>query len=144
MSTIQNVKTDTPSSLTKLNPEQEKEATEFIEQILPGTKLTQGFHESLKSGVILCDFINKLQPGSVKKINKLKAPFMQMENVGSYLDACRSFGIEPQYLFVTVDLFEGKNLAIVALNVLAVKRHFGYGFIRSTGSTGNVFEREVL
>eukprot|EP01123_Difflugia_compressa_P009384 TRINITY_DN3096_c0_g1_i1.p1 TRINITY_DN3096_c0_g1~~TRINITY_DN3096_c0_g1_i1.p1 ORF type:complete len:140 (-),score=23.05 TRINITY_DN3096_c0_g1_i1:214-633(-) len=136
---LQNVKTDTPSSLTKLNPEQEKEALDFVNQIL-GTSHSD-FAADLKSGVVLCEFVNKLKPGSVKKINKQRMPFMQMENIGYYLDACRAIGIESQYLFVTVDLFEAKNLAIVALNILAVKRHFGYGFERGAGSTGNVFDK---
>jgi len=137
---LQNVKTDTPSSLTKLNPEQEREALDFIGQIL-GTPI-DNFVEGLKSGVVLCEFLNKLKPGSIKKINKQRMPFMQMENIGSYLDACRNIGIETQYLFVTVDLFEAKNLAIVALNILAVKRLTGYGFEKSSGSVGNVFDRE--
>lgn len=78
----------------------------------------------LKDGTLLCEFINALKPGSVPKINRLKAPFMQMvslfvweltlkENINRYLEAVRSCGIENTYLFMTVDLFERKNLAIV-------------------------------
>jgi hypothetical protein len=88
----------------------------------------------LKDGTILCEFINKLKPGSVPKINRQKLPFMQMENINRYLEAVAKHGVESTYLYekhpfvVTVDLFERKNLAIVALNLIAVKRHFGYGF----------------
>ena len=39
------------------------------------------FAELLKDGVMLCTLINALQPGSVKKINTLKAPFKQVRNV---------------------------------------------------------------
>uniref|UniRef100_A0A6B2LRX6 Calponin-homology (CH) domain-containing protein n=1 Tax=Arcella intermedia TaxID=1963864 RepID=A0A6B2LRX6_9EUKA len=121
-----------------MNPEQEKESLEFISQVLGSTVAS---FDDLKSGAILCDFFNKLKPGTIKKINRQRMPFFQMENIGSYLEACRSIGIESQYLFVTVDLFEAKNLAIVALNILAVKRHFGYGFEKSSGSAGTVFDR---
>jgi len=129
-----------PSSLTKLNPAHEKEAREFIEQIT-GEHLQGEFCESLKSGVTLCNFINKLKPGSVGKINKNRMPFMQMENIGSYLTACRDAGIDAQYLFVTVDLFEAKNPAIVALNIIAVKRKFGYGFDKDGAAHNIVFEK---
>ena len=66
---------------------------------------------------------------------------MQMENIGSYLDACRNMGIDAQYLFVTVDLFEAKNPAIVALNIIAVKRKFGYGFVKDGASHATVFDK---
>ena len=38
------------------------------------------FAEHLKDGSVLCTLINCLQPGSVKKINTLKAPFKQVRN----------------------------------------------------------------
>ena len=38
-------------------------------------------HESLRSGVALCTLLNKIKPGTIKKINKFNQPYMQMENI---------------------------------------------------------------
>ena len=65
---------------------------------------------------------NKIQPGVVKKINKGKMPFLQMENINAYLEACHKWGIKTSDQFQTVDLFEQKNKLAVVLNILTVKR----------------------
>ena len=56
----------------------------WIEEVT-GSKLGEmkdqiDFGELLKDGSVLCNLINSLQPGSVKKINTLKAPFKQVIN----------------------------------------------------------------
>lgn len=63
------------------NKEQEAEVLEWIEAVL-GEKLPKGDYEDiLKDGVILCQLINKLAPGSVKKIQTKGTNFQLMENV---------------------------------------------------------------
>ena len=58
----------------------------------------------------------------IKKVNKMPMPFMQMENIGFVNAAMRDYGVQPDYLFVTVDLFEGQNLpqVLIGLRALAV------------------------
>lgn len=66
------------------NKEQEQEILEWIEQVL-GEKLPAGNYEDiLKDGVILCQLINKIVPGSVKKIQTKGTNFQLMENVQRY------------------------------------------------------------
>jgi hypothetical protein len=49
------------------NPQQEKEIMEWMTAVM-GEPLPAGdFAEILKNGVILCQLMNKLSPGSVKK-----------------------------------------------------------------------------
>lgn len=56
----------------------------WIEAVL-GEKLPPGNYEDiLKDGVILCKLINKLAPGSVKKIQAKGTNFQLMENVQRY------------------------------------------------------------
>ena len=51
---------------------------------------------------------------------------MQMENISNYLTACNSkFSIQSIESFMTVDLFEDKNMGAVVLNVLALARAVG-------------------
>jgi hypothetical protein len=81
---------------------------------------TSDFQAVLKSGEVLCTLVNKLWPGSIKAISKSNAPFVQRENITSYLGACRQAGLKEIELFVTADLFEGNNLLAVLDNICAV------------------------
>lgn len=64
--------------------------------------------------------INKLRPGSVKKINTMKMPFKQRENIELYLKGCEEYGLKTQDLFQVNDLFENKNLYMVVDNLFSL------------------------
>jgi len=96
----------------------------------------KGCLKQLKDGVVLCQLINTLQPGSVKKINTMKMPFMQMENISNYLSACSKYGIRTSELFQTVDLFEEANMSAVVFNLLAVARQSGHA-VQQTNKGNN-------
>ena len=71
-------------SQAKFSPERAKQCVTWVEEVT-GSKLGEmkdqiDFGELLKDGSVLCNLINALQPGSVKKINTLKAPFKQVTN----------------------------------------------------------------
>lgn len=76
----------------------------------------------LKSGVVLCNLANCLQPGLVAKVSEVQKPFKQMENISAYLEACREYGVPAQDNFLTVDLFEGKNMGAVVRNLHSLGR----------------------
>ena len=72
-------------SQAKFSPERAKQCVTWIEEVT-GSKLGEmkdqiDFGELLKDGSVLSSLINCLQPGSVKKINTLKAPFKQVIKV---------------------------------------------------------------
>ena len=48
----------------------------------------QSFEENLKTGVVLCELINKIKPGSVKKINKGSFAMKHMENISMFQRGC--------------------------------------------------------
>ncbi|XP_066842669.1 calponin-1-like isoform X5 [Anser cygnoides] len=52
----------------KYDPQRERELRAWIEGAT-GRRIGDNFMDGLKDGVILCELINKLQPGSVQKVN---------------------------------------------------------------------------
>lgn len=66
------------------NKEQEAEVLQWIEDVT-GEKLpSQPYEDVLRDGVILCNLINKIAPGSVKKIQTKGTNFQLMENIQRY------------------------------------------------------------
>lgn len=107
----------------KYDEDNEKEVRGWISSII-GEELPadKSFHEILKSGVVLCKLANKIEPGTIKKINNSKMPFMQMENISAYLNALNKFGVPAHETFQTIDLFEDKNMLQVLNSFFALSR----------------------
>jgi len=105
-----------------------QQALEWIERLTEkqieynGSQLTDSeeFGAILKNGHLLCETINRLRPGTIKKINTLKAPFKERENIELYLKGCESYGLKTTDLFQVNDLYEAKNLYIVVDNLFAL------------------------
>jgi len=107
----------------------------MLEHPLEPPKPDEGFRDQLdvayvlKDGVALCQLINALEPGLIKRVNTMKAPFKQRENVEMFLKGCEAYGLKSQDLFQVNDLYEHKNLYMVvdclfALGGLAQKKGF--------------------
>ncbi|KAK2112402.1 Calponin-2 [Saguinus oedipus] len=60
-----------------------------------------------KDGIILCTLMNKLQPGSVPKINCSMQNWHQLENLSNFIKAVVSYGMNP---VEANDLFESGNM----------------------------------
>jgi hypothetical protein len=58
--------------------------------------------------------------GSVPKINQGAMPFVQRENIVSFLSACKSKGMRETDLFVTGDLYEASNMGQVVDQLCAL------------------------
>ena len=72
--------------LTKSDPEMERVARKYVEDMM-GKPCGDNLFEDLKDGKVLCALVNKIQPGIVKKVNKMNIAAMQMENISFFLDA---------------------------------------------------------
>ncbi|KYM75710.1 Muscle-specific protein 20 [Atta colombica] len=104
------------------NKEQEAEILAWIEAVL-GEKLPSGnYDDILKDGVILCNLINKLAPGSVKKIQSKGTNFQLMENIQRFQAAIKNYGVPQEEIFQTADLFEKRNIPQVTLCLYALGR----------------------
>lgn len=103
----------------KYDPQAEEELRLWIEQTT-GCSIGTDFQRGLKSGVILCKLINKLQPNSVQKINESELNWYQLENLNNFLKAIKVYGLKPHDTFEASDLFENCNLTQVQTTLLAL------------------------
>jgi len=126
-------------SQAKFDPARAKRVCDWVEAVtgadlaLPasedGVREQSDFGAALKDGTAMCQLLNALKPGSVKKINTMKAPFKQRENIEMFLKGCEAYGLKSQDLFQVNDLYESKNLYMVvdclyALGGIAQKNAF--------------------
>ena len=106
----------------KRDPQLESEILQWIAAIV-GEPLPNGsFEDVLKDGVILCKLMNKLAPGSCKKIATSGPSFKLMENINAFQTAARNYGVPEIDVFQTVDLFEKRNIPQVTQCLLALGR----------------------
>eukprot|EP00727_Mastigamoeba_balamuthi_P004235 m51a1_g13809 hypothetical protein (134) ;mRNA; r:396819-397397 len=107
----------------RYDPQLERECVQWVEAN-SGEKCTGTAHEYLKTGVVLCKAMNAFRPGWCK-FSTSTMPFKIMENINSFLEACRRCGVNTVDLFQTVDLYEAKNMTAVILCLTAVRRYLG-------------------
>ncbi|NXU15869.1 CNN2 protein, partial [Pardalotus punctatus] len=103
----------------KYDPQKEVELRTWIESVT-GKQIGPDFQKGLKDGVILCELMNKLQPNSVRKINRSAQNWHQLENLSNFIKAMASYGMNPVDLFEANDLFESGNLTQVQVSLLAL------------------------
>uniref|UniRef100_A0A8C2TG84 Calponin n=1 Tax=Coturnix japonica TaxID=93934 RepID=A0A8C2TG84_COTJA len=103
----------------KYDPQKEAELRTWIESVT-GRQIGADFQKGLKDGVILCELMNKLQPNSVRKINRSALNWHQLENLSNFIKAMASYGMNPVDLFEANDLFESGNLTQVQVSLLAL------------------------
>ncbi|NXK47914.1 CNN1 protein, partial [Chauna torquata] len=85
-----------------------------------GRRIGDNFMDGLKDGVILCELINKLQPGSVQKVNDPVQNWHKLENIGNFLRAITRYGVKPHDIFEANDLFENTNHTQVQSTLIAL------------------------
>ncbi|XP_056599361.1 calponin-3b [Triplophysa dalaica] len=103
----------------KYDLQKEEELRYWIEDVT-GMSIGENFQLGLKDGVILCELINKLQPGSIKKINRAKLNWHKLENLGNFIKAILDYGLKHNDIFEANDLFENGNLTQVQTTLLAL------------------------
>ena len=119
--------------MDRYTPQAANEVRSFIEESL-GERLAGGdLLDALKDGVALCKYgscmrsmqttanndltrlVNLAVPNPIRFKAKAVMPFVQMENISLFLDACKSppINLQSHDMFLTVDLFESKDPAQV-------------------------------
>uniref|UniRef100_A0A8B9IF80 LIM domain 7 n=1 Tax=Anser cygnoides TaxID=8845 RepID=A0A8B9IF80_ANSCY len=89
------------------------EARRWLETVTGKSFETKDFRAALENGVLLCDLINKIKPGIVKKINRLSTPIAGLDNINVFLKACENIGLKEAQLFHPGDLQDLSNRVTV-------------------------------
>ncbi|XP_041641699.1 LIM domain only protein 7b isoform X2 [Cheilinus undulatus] len=80
------------------------EAQRWIEEVTGKPFGCNDFRAALENGVLLCDLINQLKPGIIKRVNRLSTPIAGLDNVSVFLKACGKLGLNVSQLFHPGDL----------------------------------------
>ncbi|KAL5010975.1 hypothetical protein ScPMuIL_013280 [Solemya velum] len=107
----------------KRDKELEDQALEWMDGVM-GEKIDRSrpYEDVLKDGIILCNLMNKLTPGCIKKIDKKGGGFALMQNLERFQVAAKAYGVPITEVFQTVDLWERKNIPQVTLCIHALGR----------------------
>ena len=60
--------------------------------------------DALKDGVLLCEAVNAIAPGTIKKISTSKMAFHQLNNITVFLRAAKGLGVADSLVFDATDL----------------------------------------
>ncbi|KAM5294052.1 calponin-3 isoform 1-T1 [Glossophaga mutica] len=104
---------------SKYDHQAEEDLRSWIEEVT-GMSIGPNFQLGLKDGTILCELINKLQPGSVRKVNESSLNWPQLENIGNFIKAIQAYGMKPHDIFEANDLFENGNMTQVQTTLVAL------------------------
>ncbi|KAI1304652.1 Myophilin [Halotydeus destructor] len=100
----------------------ESEVALWVEAVLDDCIPPKPFDELFKDGVLLCRVMNVLKEKSVAKIQKPFTKEKQLENINSFLNAVKAYGVPEDKLFQPADLQEGANIPKVINTLLALGR----------------------
>ncbi|EYE92830.1 calponin homology domain protein [Aspergillus ruber CBS 135680] len=109
--------------LSRYTPQAAAEVRDWIEEVLQEQLAPGDLLDALKDGVALCKLINlAVSPGV--KYKQSSMPFVQMENISHFLRACQipPLNLPPHDVFLTVDLYEGKDPAQVLQCIMSFSR----------------------
>ncbi|XP_073699244.1 LIM domain only protein 7b isoform X2 [Garra rufa] len=81
-----------------------QEAQRWLEEVTKKRFGSKSFRVALEDGVLLCDLINTLKPGIIKRVNRLSTPIAGLDNVNVFLKACMKLGLNEAQLFHPGDL----------------------------------------
>ncbi|XP_067387273.1 LIM and calponin homology domains-containing protein 1 isoform X9 [Emydura macquarii macquarii] len=131
------------------------EAQKWIEQVTGRSFGDKDFRSGLENGVLLCELLNAIKPGLVKKINRLSTPIAGLDNTILFLRGCKELGLKESQLFDPGDLQDTSSRVTVKnidysrklKNVLVTIYWLGRAANRCTsysGATLNLKEFEGL
>jgi len=109
-------------SRSKIDKEYEAKVITWIEAVIEEKLGTNSLWEALKSGVVLCRLVNKIEPGAIKLYTNTPKmhPLLERENINFYLEACWRLGVDSRDIFITSDLHNARYMKSVLRNLTAL------------------------
>uniref|UniRef100_A0A493TQ18 LIM and calponin homology domains 1 n=1 Tax=Anas platyrhynchos platyrhynchos TaxID=8840 RepID=A0A493TQ18_ANAPP len=89
------------------------EAQKWIEQVTGRSFGEKDFRSGLENGILLCELLNAIKPGLIKKINRLPTPIAGLDNIILFLRGCKELGLKESQLFDPGDLQDTSNRVTV-------------------------------
>lgn len=95
---------------------------------ITGETIPKGEYEAvLKDGVLICKLMEKIQPGSIGKINQATggndlSHFKMVENISKFLNAILAYGVPELDIFKADDLVDHRNIPAVTSTICALGR----------------------
>ncbi|XP_040274865.1 LIM and calponin homology domains-containing protein 1 isoform X2 [Bufo bufo] len=93
-----------------------REAQKWIEQVTGRSFGDKDFRTGLENGILLCELLNAIKPGLIKKINRLPTPIAGLDNITLFLRGCKELGLKESQLFDPGDLQDNSNRTTVRLS----------------------------
>ncbi|KAL0222384.1 hypothetical protein RCL1_002238 [Eukaryota sp. TZLM3-RCL] len=85
------------------------EVAVWLEVVLGHTFETGDWIEECRDGRLLCDLINIIKPGRIKRVHNSKMAFKCFENIQTFVTAALELGVDKTLAFEPVDLYELRN-----------------------------------
>uniref|UniRef100_A0A8B9EZS5 LIM and calponin homology domains 1 n=1 Tax=Amazona collaria TaxID=241587 RepID=A0A8B9EZS5_9PSIT len=76
----------------------------LLQQVTGRSFGEKDFRSGLENGILLCELLNAIKPGLVKKINRLPTPIAGLDNIILFLRGCKELGLKESQLFDPGDL----------------------------------------
>ncbi|KAM4854985.1 LIM and calponin homology domains-containing protein 1 [Thomomys bottae] len=89
------------------------EAQKWIEQVTGRSFGDKDFRTGLENGILLCELLNAIKPGLVRKINRLPTPIAGLDNIILFLRGCKELGLKESQLFDPSDLQDASNRGVI-------------------------------
>jgi hypothetical protein len=106
------------------DPQRERDALNWLTTVAGVDEVDSSIplQDALHDGLLLCQALQAILP-TVKYNKRAKMPFLQMENIHTFLQGARTVGCPDYELFLTVDLYEAKNIPQVVDAIYSLSRN---------------------
>lgn len=123
MSAFQNLERNTKTVRLEKYKASQEAASQWLTKTLQMEPSLRDLMDLLHDGVLLCKLGELVQPGGpTARARPLKMPFVCMENILFFLQACADLGVPADETFQTVDLFEQQDPYQVVVTLMAFSR----------------------